>query len=92
MVTERQRYLAYMLRLWQVGDDKTVWRASLENAHTGSRQSFASLDTLFVFLEAETDQGSSATARGSCLESGESQGQESAPYSGGLDDAMNGLL
>jgi hypothetical protein len=92
MVTERQRYLAYMLRLWQIGEDQMVWRASLDNAHTGARQGFASLESLFVFLEAETDQGSSATARGAGLDSAESQGQESESYSGGLDDAVNNPL
>jgi hypothetical protein len=83
MVTERQRYLAYMLRLWQVGEDKMVWRASLENAHTGARQGFASLDALIVFLEEETGQDPSATAGESCLDSGESWGQESESHQGG---------
>ena len=79
MVTEQQRYLAYMLRLWQVGNERLLWRASLENAHTGARQGFASLDALMVFLEEETDQGSSATAREPCLGSRESRGKESEP-------------
>lgn len=81
MVTKRQRYLAYMLRLWQVGEDAKVWRASLENAHTGARQGFAGLDTLFVFLEEETGQGSSAAAGEPCLDSGESREQEPESYS-----------
>ncbi len=30
MPTERRRYLAYMLRLWQVSSDReSIWRASL---------------------------------------------------------------
>ncbi len=33
-----------------------AWRASLENAHTGARQGFASLDALVAFLEEKTDQ------------------------------------
>ena len=82
MVTERQRYLAYMLRLWQVGEDKMVWRASLEYAHTGARLGFASLDALFAFLEDETGQNLSS-ADESCLGSGEGREQESEPYSGG---------
>lgn len=56
MVTERKPYLAYMLRLWQTGEDRRAWRASLENAHTGARQGFASLDALFAFLEEKTGQ------------------------------------
>ena len=48
-------YLSYLLRLWQAnGSKQTVWRASLENPHTGERHSFATLDALFVFLGAET--------------------------------------
>lgn len=53
MVTGRQRYLAYMLRMWRVGEDRMAWRVSLENAHTGARQGFASLDALVAFLEEE---------------------------------------
>ena len=50
-MTEGSGYLAYLLRLWQVGSGKeSTWRASLEDAHTGERQSFASLDELFRFL------------------------------------------
>jgi hypothetical protein len=49
--TERPRYLAYLLRLWQAGsDEELTWRASLESPRTGKRHSFASLDLLFVFL------------------------------------------
>jgi hypothetical protein len=53
----RQPYIAYLLRLWQVRDGGQVgWRASLENAHTGRRQAFASLDELFNFLGSEVCQ------------------------------------
>ncbi len=54
MTTERSQYLAYLLRLWQVGSGKeATWRAALEDAHTGERQGFASLDDLFHFLRQE---------------------------------------
>lgn len=54
MTTKRSPYLAYLLRLWQVGSGgESTWRASLENAHTGERQGFASLDDLFRFLRQE---------------------------------------
>jgi hypothetical protein len=61
MATERQRYLAYMLRLWQTGKGRKAWRASLENAHNGTRQGFTSLDALFAFLEERIDPGAPAT-------------------------------
>lgn len=56
-------YVSFLLRLWRVSDEgntqsnakKTVWRASLENPHTGERQGFASLDEVFDFLRAQTD-------------------------------------
>ena len=55
MTTERPGYLAYLLRLWRVSDDgKPVWRASLENPHTGERHGFANLELLFAFLEEKT--------------------------------------
>jgi hypothetical protein len=57
MSDRRRGYVAYLLRLWQVGDERQIgWRASLENAHTGKRQGFASLTELFTFLENEVCQ------------------------------------
>jgi hypothetical protein len=48
-------YIAYMLRLWPVRNKtKQVWRASLEDAHTGERVGFASLDELFGYLRQQT--------------------------------------
>ena len=48
----RRRRVSYMLRLWQAEQDGAwVWRASLENAHTGERRGFASLAELYAFLE-----------------------------------------
>jgi hypothetical protein len=55
MTTEQPGYLAYLLRLWQVNTDEgPVWRASLENPHTGERHGFANLERLFAFLEEKT--------------------------------------
>jgi hypothetical protein len=59
----RQRYLAYMLRLWWVGEDRMAWRASLENAHSDARQGFASLEAMVAFLEQETQQCVTATPK-----------------------------
>ena len=59
MTTQEPRYLAFMLRLWQVRDnDEMVWRASLEDPHTGERRGFASLEMLVAFLR---EQARSAT-------------------------------
>jgi hypothetical protein len=45
-------YVAYMLRLWQAGsrEGMPVWRASLENPHTGERLVFGDVAGLFAFL------------------------------------------
>lgn len=49
------RYLAFLLRLWRVNDeDYSIWRASLENPHTGERHAFATIEDLFTFLGTET--------------------------------------
>ena len=55
-MTHHQRpRLSYLLRLWPVQQqDQTVWRASLENPHTGERLGFATLERLFAFLEDQT--------------------------------------
>jgi hypothetical protein len=54
--TQEQRdYFSYLLRLWRVGTEKAVWRASLESPHGGERIGFASLDALFAFLRQQTN-------------------------------------
>lgn len=56
-MAKQQRYLSYLLRLWQVGDgEKHAWRASLESPGSRQRRSFASLKDLFSFLEGQVDQ------------------------------------
>ena len=52
MSEKQQAYLAYMLRLWQVGGPLSdpVWRAAVESPHTGERHVFPTLKDLFVFL------------------------------------------
>jgi len=53
----KRRYLAYLLRLWQVGDKGQVgWRACTENVHTGEQRGFAGLAELFDFLENQSRQ------------------------------------
>lgn len=56
-------YQAYLLRLWMVEDeDISVWRATLENAHTGERRGFSSLEALYDYLNS-TSEGMSQRAR-----------------------------
>jgi hypothetical protein len=57
---ERRDYFSYLLRLWRVGKEEAVWRASLESPHTGERIGFASLDALFAFLREQTDVSTDA--------------------------------
>jgi hypothetical protein len=51
--------MSYLLRLWRAesGDRgvRWVWRASVEDPHTGQRRGFADLDRLFAFLRRETE-------------------------------------
>jgi hypothetical protein len=50
-----QRYLSYLLRLWQTSEgSQQVWRASLESPGAGRRLGFASLKDLMDFLYAQT--------------------------------------
>ena len=56
-------YLAYLLRLWRIAEEKANWRASLEDPHTGERLGFASLKELFSFLKEQTGTGSDTIAQ-----------------------------
>jgi hypothetical protein len=54
MSEKPRRYLSYLLRLWQANSGgELVWRASLENPHTGERHGFACLAELIAYLEDE---------------------------------------
>lgn len=51
-----QLYKSFLLRLWPThGADGIVWRASLEDAHTGTRIGFSSIRRLHEFLLDQTD-------------------------------------
>jgi hypothetical protein len=55
MTEEQQRYLSYLLRLWQTSDgSEQVWRASLESPGSGERRGFDSLESLIDFLWTQT--------------------------------------
>ena len=56
MDREQPQYQAYLLRLWQVrAAGIWVWRASLEDAQTGSRRGFDSVDALCCHLRRQGD-------------------------------------
>ncbi len=54
--SSRTSYLAYMLRLWRAGSQggHPIWRASLENPHTGELLTFGDTKGLFDFLTEQT--------------------------------------
>lgn len=57
MSEPRRRYMAYLLRLWQVRcEERWAWRASLESARSGERLGFASPDQLFDFLRGRMEE------------------------------------
>lgn len=52
MIDEQRQYLSYLLRLWQERTaSPAVWRASLEDSHTGERMGFADIMQLLAFLK-----------------------------------------
>jgi hypothetical protein len=62
MTTTPPAYRAYLLRLWRTAEGQ--WRASVEDAHTGERQAFASLGQLAAFLAHATGAGSDGNRAG----------------------------
>ena len=62
MSGKEQRYLSYLLRLWQVKTSSgLVWRASLESSRTGHKQGFADLDALYAFLRQQIEMASDSS-------------------------------
>jgi hypothetical protein len=56
VLNEQPSYISYMLRLWRVNEaGRSIWRASLEDPHTGKQMGFADLDGLFTFLRRQLD-------------------------------------
>jgi hypothetical protein len=63
MTNKRPDYHSYLLRLWRTTDnDCSIWRASLEWPDTHRQQSFATLEALFTFLQAQTGRSSTSGA------------------------------
>jgi len=51
-MSARQLYKSYLIRLWPACHaDQMVWRASLEDPHTGQRVGFSDLDQLIDYLK-----------------------------------------
>jgi hypothetical protein len=49
-------YRSYLLRLWLEPNNPTEWRAMLESPVSGERYGFASIESLFGFIEKETER------------------------------------
>lgn len=51
MTETASAYYSYLLRLWREdGNNKNIWRASLESVQTREQHNFATLDELIAFL------------------------------------------
>ncbi len=50
------RYCSYLLRMWQV-EQSGEWRFSVHNVATGEQHGFSDLESLFTFLQAQTEDG-----------------------------------
>jgi hypothetical protein len=74
-------YLSYMLRLWQAGSrgGRQVWRASLENPHTGERQAFGDVEALVAFLTDRTSSPIGAKSILNTIENAASQEERIVP-------------
>ena len=50
-------YVAIMLRLWSLGEAETLlWRASLEDPHTGQVMAFSGFDEMVAYLRAHIEE------------------------------------
>jgi hypothetical protein len=55
-MSNHREYRSYLLRLYQAHSaGGIVWRASLEDPHTGTRLGFSSIGRLHAFLVDQTD-------------------------------------
>lgn len=48
-------YYAYLIRLWRL-NNTAVWRATLQDPHTGQKYLFDSVESLFSFLNQQLDK------------------------------------
>lgn len=77
---DRERALAYVLRLWCVTDgQEAIWHASLQDVRSGERLGFADLDGACRYLRARIE-----------LASGGSPGRDTRQDKGPLDGTGSG--
>jgi len=58
MRASRTGHLAYLLRLWRVGEgEEAVWRASLQDVRGGERIGFPGLEEAFAYLQRSMAEG-----------------------------------
>lgn len=82
MTREPPAYLSFLVRLWRTshrarlrsGDERLVWRASLQSPLTDEIEVFASLEELFDFLRRRTasvagSEEDESDTEGDCAES-----------------------
>lgn len=56
MSEDRSAYISFLLRLWRSkAEEKTHWRAYLEEVDSGKQYGFNTLADLFQFLDLLTD-------------------------------------
>lgn len=66
---EGRAYVAWVLRIWQVESATgVIWRASLQNARTGERAAFGSVDALCGYLTRRTLPERDGLAERPCVE------------------------
>lgn len=64
-MTKHQRYLSYLLRMWQTSDgEKDVWQASVQSPGSEERHGFASLEELVDFLQAQAQEAEDKGKKG----------------------------
>ena len=79
-MSNHREYRSYLLRLYQASRaGKVVWRASLEDPHTGVRLGFSSIGRLHEFLLDQTDDAQSQVDTCSA---------EGVPFAAPHDDAL----
>ena len=55
MMIHRPDYHAFLLRLWRE-DGRSPWRVTLENPHTGEKQTFATPEQFWDYLQGQLHQ------------------------------------
>jgi hypothetical protein len=65
---DNRPYYSYLLRIWSSGTDRARVSYSLEDAHTGARRGFGSLDELFAFLDKEMVTARQEPPEGSAID------------------------